>query len=158
MMNEPTIDRASSDDGYVAARSLRAVVWRGQYVAAMLLPVGLIVGAVLAGGGLLFAGFALFAVPLMLVLAVPPLLSRYAGKIRTLSQLPVAYCATSLALWAVMLPLGYLMTTTQPAPLAFEPPPLLIHVLARVCVYAAPVLWIAQVVLGSLGLRLGGKR
>lgn len=132
-MDQLKVDGASSDDGFVAARSLRAVVWRGQFVAAIVLPIGLIVGAVLAGGGLLFAGFALFAVPLMLVLAVPPLLGRYAGKIRTLSQLPVAYCVVSIALWAVMLSLGYLMTSTQPAPLAFEPAPLLIRVLAQVC-------------------------
>lgn len=133
---------------------MRAAVRQGEFLAAVLLPLGLVLGSVLAGGGLLMVSFVLVALPLMLVLALPPFLGRWVGRMLATDDVPAVYAVITVALWLVVLPLGFLMTAAVPAPVELEPDGELAAVLTPICLGAAGVLWVAQLVVATLGVRL----
>lgn len=138
-----------------AARRLRVIASGGWPWAAVVLPVCLVAGAVLAGGGLLMAGFTLLAVPIGVLLALPPLLGRWVGRLRTVDDVPLGYAIVTVALWLAVLPVGYLTTYGQPWPSYAEEPPGVgaAGALAGVAVTAAILLWVAQLVLALVGVR-----
>lgn len=129
------------------------VTLKGQIVAAMVLPIALIAGCALAGGGLLLAAFALIAFPLMLVLAIPPVLGRFVGRMRAPGDTPIAYAIVTVALWLALLPLGFLVAAAEPAPLELGQSPAWLATARTLCLVAAGILWLSQVVLGCIGSR-----
>lgn len=136
-------------DGHSSWDVVRRVVMRGQFSAIVVLPLCLIGGTVVAGGGLLVAGFAIIALPLMLVLAVPPLVGRYIGRVGAPGDLSTGYCVATIAQWCVVVPIGFLLTSAEPAPLALrQADPTAYRLLADVCLVCAPILWVAQTLFG----------
>src|SRR5688572_5379780 len=95
------------------AARLRAVVFRGQLWAALLVPVALLAGAVVAGGGLMMAGFVVGAIPVAGLFALAPLLGTSVGRMRAADDVPLPYALVTVALWVAVLPLGFLVTYTQ---------------------------------------------
>ncbi|QJW37896.1 hypothetical protein [Cellulosimicrobium protaetiae] len=137
------------------ARRLRTVAFRGRFWAALVLPLCLVAGAVAAGGGLLMAGFVVAAVPIAGLLALPPLLATWVGHVRSADDVPLPYAVVTVVLWVVAIPVGFLLTYTQPLPAAL-PIPRGYHaaeVASAVVMPAILVLWVAQVALALVGRR-----
>ncbi|WP_435738361.1 hypothetical protein V5D56_07160 [Cellulosimicrobium sp. PMB13] len=135
--------------------ALRTVAFRGQFWAALVLPVALIAGCVLAGGGLILAGLVLGAPVVAAVVVIGPALGRWVGHLRTADDLHLSYPLVTIALWVAVLPVGFLLTASQPVPLDVEPPPgqALANALGAPVVWSVLVLGATQVVLGAIGVR-----
>ncbi|MBD5785230.1 hypothetical protein IF650_03455 [Cellulosimicrobium terreum] len=136
--------------------ALRTVVLRCHLWAAVVLPVCFVAGSALAGGGLLLAGFVLLALPAFAVLAAGPALSRWVGGVRVPDDVPLPYAVVTVWLWVALLPAGFLLTYTQPYPTDVPEPRGydLASAVSPFFLLPVPVLWLAQVVLGILGVRL----
>ncbi|MGM7421232.1 hypothetical protein [Cellulosimicrobium sp. CpK407] len=137
------------------ARRLRRTAFRGQLWAALVLPLCFVAGAVAAGGGLLLAGFVVAAIPVAGLLALAPLLGTWVGRMRSADDVPLPYAVVTVALWIVAIPVGFLLTYTQPIPVAV-PVPRGYHaaeVASAVVVPAVLVLWVAQLTLALTGVR-----
>lgn len=137
------------------ARRLRTIAFRGRLWAALVLPLCLVAGAVAAGGGLLMAGFVVAAVPVAGLLALPPLLGTWVGRVRTADDVPLPDAVVTVALWVVTVPVGFLLTYTQPVPLDVATPPgyHAAELASAVVVPAVLVLWVAQLALALVGDR-----
>jgi hypothetical protein len=138
------------------AARLRAVVFRGRLWAALAVPVALVAGAVVAGGGLMMAGFVVAAIPVAGLFALAPLLGTSVGRMRAADDVPLPYALVTVALWVAALPLGFLMTYTQPVPTAYVPLPpgyAAAEAVSAVVGPAVVLLWVAQLVLALVGVR-----
>ncbi|WP_157759570.1 hypothetical protein [Cellulosimicrobium cellulans] len=140
----------------MTARRLATIAFRGQFWAAAILPICLVAGSILAGGGLLMAAFTLAAVPLAAFLALGPSLGAWVGKMRGVDDVPLPYALVTVALWVAVLPVGFLTTYGQEFPSYAEAPPGngLAEELGGVAVTSALLLWPVQLVLALVGVRM----
>ncbi len=117
---------AHHDEGaprMVTARRLRTTVFHGQLWAALVVPLCLVIGAAAAGGGLLMAGFVVAAIPVAGLFALAPVLGTWVGRMRTADDVPLPYAVVTVALWVAAIPVGFLVTYTQPVPSYATVPP-----------------------------------
>lgn len=121
------------------------IVHRGQWSAPTAIPILLICLSIAAGGGLVFGAFVLFAIPLGLLLAVPPTLSRYVGRMRSSSDVTLPYAICTVAAWVGCLMLGVAITAQ---PFHISGPNLVPAILT-----VAGAAWIAQVATAVLARR-----
>ncbi|MGR2751919.1 hypothetical protein [Agromyces arachidis] len=88
--------------------ALGRFVYAAQWIAAILLIVFIVIGRVLVGssaGFFMFAGW-IYGLPALLILLLPPLITRYDQRARTTRCVGPAYAASSLVLWAALLIVG----------------------------------------------------
>ena len=139
----------------VTARRLRTTAFHGQLWAALVVPLCLVIGAVAAGGGLLMAGFVVAAIPVAGLFALAPVLGTWVGRMRAADDVPLPYAVATVALWVAAIPVGFLLTYTQPVPAYLPVPPGYDAAEAASAVVGPAVLllWVAQLVLALVGVR-----
>ncbi|MFF0471039.1 hypothetical protein ACFYPX_26820 [Micromonospora zamorensis] len=123
----------------------RRAVFRVQWYAPTVIPVLLIGLGIAAGGGLLFGAFVLQSLPLGLLLAVPPAVGQYVGRMRTSADITPWYAACSVGVWAGCLVYGLVLTRNATIGSGRT---LTVSVLVLV-----GVVWVAQVVAAVLARR-----
>ncbi|WP_330467317.1 hypothetical protein [Micromonospora zamorensis] len=121
------------------------LVHRGQWSAPTVIPILLICVSIAAGGGLVFGAFVLFAIPLGLILAVPPTVGRYVGRMKSSSDVTVSYAVCTIGAWVGCLMLGLAMTAQ---PFHISGPNLVPPIMTM-----AGAIWIAQVATAVLARR-----
>jgi hypothetical protein len=83
-------------------------VFYAQWFLAVLLPVFIVIGRLLVGsyaGWLTVIGW-IYAVPLIIVLLIPPIITRFDREARAVKSVRSAYAASSWMLWAALLVVG----------------------------------------------------
>ncbi|MGA3539122.1 hypothetical protein ACK8GE_07485 [Micromonosporaceae bacterium DT194] len=129
------------------ASRFQRVVHSWQWTAVTAIPILLIAMSAAAGGGLLFGAFILLAAPLGLVLAVPPAVGRFVGRMRSPADVtfPYAVCTVGVSLaccayGAAAIAEEFDVRGTGPG-------------LVPVAVLCVLAFWIAQVTTGALARR-----
>lgn len=133
----------------VASRFQR-VVHSWQWTAVTAIPILLIAMSAAAGGGLLFGAFILLAAPLGLVLAVPPAVGRFVGRMRSPADVTFPYAVCTVGVSLACCAYGAAAIAEDFNVLGRKPN------FVPAAVLAVLVLWIAQVTTGALARRRAG--